>query len=167
DLTEHGRDVDLAQSGDFVESLDDSPRGITLLRDVRIELGYGRFERLDQAEMHPKQTPLLRREPSLKSFFQAMGRRFQARMSQGGELFRVGLSANQRDKDLPAAHAQHLAHRACQLDAGDVECFLDALRMAVDFTHELLPCARELPQRADFCGGNEAASDEPVGMKVC
>ncbi len=80
DLGQHRWDVDLAQAGDFVESLDDSARGIHRLDDLRIELGNGFVQRLDQAEMHPEETPLLRGEPTLKSFFQTTGGRFQARV---------------------------------------------------------------------------------------
>ncbi len=65
------------------------------------------------------------------------------------------------------AYAQDLANRARQFDATNVECLLDALGVAIDFPHELLPRTREFTQSDDFCGGDETTSHEPMSMEVC
>ena len=61
------------------------------------------------------------------------------------QLDRIRLARDQRSEDRPAADPKDVAHEPGNFQVGDIERFLNALRVLCDFSDQLFARAREIP----------------------
>jgi hypothetical protein len=134
--------------------------------DRGVQLGDRRLQRLDHPQVLAQQDAMMRPDVSGQRRPQRGPLRAQPRLAHRHEAVGIGLARCQGGDDRPPTDAEQRAEHRGELHVGALQHLLDPLTVRGHFPPELLARPRQLAQRLNRRGRDEAAPHQTMGEQI-